>query len=119
MASKTGSYLRKSDRQRILKDLREKGELEEASESIQNEAIEAAAIEEKNRNPQTSIEGEAYGTGCLSCGRDDDHANLLICETCEAEYHTYCLDPPLRAVPTGDWFCRKFRSIPMSEISFC
>ena len=22
--------------------------------------------------------------------------------------HRYCLDPPLRAVPTGDWFCRKF-----------
>ena len=88
MASKTGSYLRKSDRQRILKDLREKGELEEASESIQNEAMEAAAIAEKNGDSQTSMEGEAFGTGCLSCGRDDDHANLLLCEACNAEYHT-------------------------------
>lgn len=91
MASKTGSYLRKSDRQRILKDLRERGELEEAPESIQNEAEKAAEIETNNGNPQTSPEGEAFGTGCLSCGRDDDHANLLLCEACNAEYHTYVI----------------------------
>lgn len=33
--------------------------------------------------------GEAFGTGCLFCGADDDHANLLLCEGCNAEYHTY------------------------------
>uniref|UniRef100_A0A7S4JZN6 PHD-type domain-containing protein n=1 Tax=Odontella aurita TaxID=265563 RepID=A0A7S4JZN6_9STRA len=46
-----------------------------------------------------------HGTGCLSCGADDDHANLLLCEACNDEYHTYCLDPPLRSVPEGDFFC--------------
>ena len=64
---------------------------EEASESIQNEAAKAAEIETNNGNPQTSPEGEAVGTGCLSCGRDDDHANLLLCEACNAEYHTYVM----------------------------
>lgn len=24
---------------------------------------------------------------------------------CEARYHTYCLDPPLDAVPAGKWLC--------------
>ena len=46
--------------------------------------------------------------GCLVCGKDNDHPCLLICELCNAEYHTYCLNPPLRGVPEGDWFCGKF-----------
>eukprot|EP00593_Proboscia_inermis_P003321 CAMPEP_0171299436 /NCGR_PEP_ID=MMETSP0816-20121228/8257_1 /TAXON_ID=420281 /ORGANISM="Proboscia inermis, Strain CCAP1064/1" /LENGTH=497 /DNA_ID=CAMNT_0011775233 /DNA_START=197 /DNA_END=1690 /DNA_ORIENTATION=- len=41
--------------------------------------------------------------GCVMCGADDDHANLLLCELCDAEYHTYCLG--LRSVPQGDFYC--------------
>eukprot|EP00536_Pseudo-nitzschia_multiseries_P000917 jgi/Psemu1/250046/estExt_Genewise1Plus.C_110159 len=124
MASKTGSFLRKSDRQKILRDLHQK------PESVRSEAAEVVASSSNSSNNSSSsnnnhidsgcttpkptplIDGhghavgdEPFGTGCLSCGRDDDHANLLLCETCEAEYHTYCLDPPLGAVPAGDWFC--------------
>ncbi|KAL3908500.1 MAG: hypothetical protein SGILL_008457 [Bacillariaceae sp.] len=47
------------------------------------------------------------GGGCTVCGRDDDHSNLLLCEGCETETHTYCLDPPLDAVPEDDWFCER------------
>ena len=87
MASKTGSFLRTSDRQRILKDLHKKGELELASESIQSEAVEA--VQKKCGEQLEKIaEDEPFGTGCLACGRDDDHANLLLCEACNAEYHT-------------------------------
>ena len=43
--------------------------------------------------------------GCLACGKDDDHNNLMFCDMCDSQYHYYCLDPPLHAVPTGDWFC--------------
>ncbi len=43
--------------------------------------------------------------GCRACGKDDDHANLLLCEACNDEYHTYCLNPPLSSVPEGDFFC--------------
>mmetsp|Transcript_22941 Transcript_22941/g.48531 ORF Transcript_22941/g.48531 Transcript_22941/m.48531 type:complete len:534 (+) Transcript_22941:3-1604(+) len=44
-------------------------------------------------------------SGCGVCGFDDDHANLLLCEGCDTEIHTYCLNPPLEKVPEGDWFC--------------
>ncbi|KAG7338186.1 HSF-type DNA-binding protein [Nitzschia inconspicua] len=47
----------------------------------------------------------ADGVGCKVCGRDNDHSNLLLCEGCDTESHTYCLDPPLDAVPDEDWFC--------------
>ena len=184
MASKTGSFLGTSDRQKILRDLQRKGELTPGSapEAVRKEAAEVI----KNHYANNTIEAEPFGTGCLACGADDDHANLLLCEACNAEYHTYvhhnatrsdpielfesvlqkrmipseirhrigffdcrvvnctidclvrygqflryirlrslflvflcnsfflvstkryCLEPPLRSVPAGEWYCRKF-----------
>ena len=43
--------------------------------------------------------------GCRYCGFDDDDNNQLICDLCESQFHIYCLNPPLRAVPDGDWAC--------------
>ena len=60
--------------------------------------------------PLSSSEPKAE-EGCLKCGHDDDHSNLLLCEGCNDEYHTYCLNPPLRNVPSGDWFCGEYRTI--------
>lgn len=48
--------------------------------------------------------------GCVVCKQDNDHANLMLCEGCNGEYHIYCLNPPMAAVPEGDWFCGKFVS---------
>ena len=66
------------------------------------------------RRPGTSSEakqGEPHhhpsSTGCLVCRLDSDHPNLLLCEGCNGEYHTYCLTPPLQSVPNDDWFCGK------------
>lgn len=42
---------------------------------------------------------------CRECDRGDMESDLLICEGCDACYHTFCLDPPLRSIPTGDWKC--------------
>jgi uncharacterized Zn finger protein (UPF0148 family) len=29
----------------------------------------------------------------------------LLCDTCDAGWHTFCLDPPVEEVPDGDWVC--------------
>jgi hypothetical protein len=29
----------------------------------------------------------------------------MLCDTCDAGWHTFCLDPPLDCVPDGDWLC--------------
>jgi hypothetical protein len=42
---------------------------------------------------------------CRTCGKDDDHANLLLCDKCDAHYHIYCLIPALKKIPTDEWFC--------------
>ena len=36
---------------------------------------------------------------CQVCGRGDDDDNLLLCDGCDTPYHTYCVSPPLKAVP--------------------
>ena len=30
---------------------------------------------------------------------------MLLCDSCDAPYHTYCLNPPLDEVPEGNWIC--------------
>lgn len=42
---------------------------------------------------------------CKVCGIDKDDDSVLLCDTCDAEYHTYCLIPPLARIPKGNWYC--------------
>ena len=57
------------------------------------------------------------GEGCCVCWGDDDRGRLLICDGCEEEYHTYCLDPPLPQLPTNSgeravcWGCSLFQGL--------
>ncbi len=30
---------------------------------------------------------------------------MLICDGCQSGWHKGCLDPPLKRVPKGNWFC--------------
>ena len=43
---------------------------------------------------------------CLFCviGKHDT-PSLLLCDSCDNEWHTYCLSPPLESIPDGHWFC--------------
>ncbi|CAK9290602.1 unnamed protein product [Gordionus sp. m RMFG-2023] len=42
---------------------------------------------------------------CQTCGNGDDEEFLLLCENCDLNFHTFCLMPPLKEVPKGDWRC--------------
>ncbi|XP_043723570.1 methyl-CpG-binding domain-containing protein 9-like [Telopea speciosissima] len=42
---------------------------------------------------------------CKVCGIDKDDDSVLLCDTCDSEYHTYCLNPPLARIPEGNWYC--------------
>jgi histone demethylase JARID1 len=46
----------------------------------------------------------------MHCGKGDNEDKLLLCQndqcgTPDGCYHTYCLNPPLKTVPKGDWLC--------------
>ena len=49
----------------------------------------------------------SQSVGCQVCHSLADEDQVLLCDGCDLEYHLFCLDPPLAAVPLDDWFCPK------------
>ncbi|KAL6704419.1 hypothetical protein ACN47E_008271 [Coniothyrium glycines] len=45
------------------------------------------------------------GDRCETCGTDTDPSHILLCDSCDAGYHGYCLDPPIKGIPAYDWHC--------------
>ncbi|WOK95214.1 methyl-CpG-binding domain-containing protein 9 [Canna indica] len=52
---------------------------------------------------------------CKVCGIDKDDDSVLLCDTCDSEYHTYCLNPPLARIPEGNWYCPSCIRIPSKK----
>ena len=44
---------------------------------------------------------------CEVCGSRDDEDSMLLCDGCDAGWHTFCCTPVIEEVPEGDWFCVK------------
>ena len=61
----------------------------------------------------TNVEGTTHpglikpraDLACTHCGDHRRAAVMLLCDNCDAPYHTYCLNPPLDIVPEGNWIC--------------
>jgi hypothetical protein len=52
--------------------------------------------------------GDNQHTLCMVCDKDDNHAELLLCDGhCGRGCHTYCCEPRLHEVPGPevDWYC--------------
>lgn len=49
------------------------------------------------------------GDVCCKCHSANDGDKMLLCgpndHTCSYACHIYCMDPPLKRLPKGDWFC--------------
>ncbi|KAH9847327.1 RCC1/BLIP-II [Lenzites betulinus] len=55
---------------------------------------------------------------CVVCEKDGgEEDTLLECEKCDYPYHLKCLDPPLDAVPDGEWFCPDCEADPGAPVS--
>ncbi|KAI1781419.1 hypothetical protein F4818DRAFT_398979 [Hypoxylon cercidicola] len=52
-----------------------------------------------DENPEIEEEEKV----CPLCSRADHEELLLLCDSCDSAYHTYCVD--LDHVPRGHWFC--------------
>ena len=39
------------------------------------------------------------------CFGKHDSKHLLLCDGCDREYHTYCLEPKLTSIPSASWYC--------------
>ncbi|GLE10208.1 hypothetical protein PINS_up022233 [Pythium insidiosum] len=84
----------------------------EAQQRVVDHGLDMAVDEEtkdgddnEEEEDEEEEEEENDDTVCTVCKTSEDEGNILMCDTCDAEYHLYCLSPPLTAVPEGDWFC--------------
>ena len=44
---------------------------------------------------------------CRVCLKDNHEDKLILCDHCDANYHVYCLSPPLSSVPDDAWMCQR------------
>ena len=42
---------------------------------------------------------------CEHCQTGNNEHLLLLCDGCDLGYHTTCLNPPMREIPLGAWYC--------------
>ena len=42
---------------------------------------------------------------CL-CRKPGNDSKMLVCETCDKGYHTFCLKPPMEELPAHSWKCK-------------
>ena len=52
---------------------------------------------------------------CELCHGKGDEAQMLLCDDCNKGFHTFCLQPPLSAIPAGDWWCRSCRNLTITD----
>jgi hypothetical protein len=72
-------------------------------------AAPASDAEEGGSEGKSSEEEESDDDSilCSMCGVGGDASLLVLCDGCDAGAHTYCMTPPLKAVPKGAWFCQR------------
>ena len=71
------------------------------------ELIAAVDSALKQTKAAEELHSSPWDQGCSVCGLDVVAGVVLLCDSCDAEYHIKCLDPPLLAEPEGEWFCPK------------
>mmetsp|Transcript_22725 Transcript_22725/g.49983 ORF Transcript_22725/g.49983 Transcript_22725/m.49983 type:complete len:478 (-) Transcript_22725:295-1728(-) len=73
----------------------------DSSKSIQ---LDRAAVKKISQMELMEVAGS-----CSSCHELEPEEELLLCEnfgkSCAGTWHLKCLTPPLKQVPSGDWFC--------------
>ncbi|RCV23786.1 hypothetical protein SETIT_5G032700v2 [Setaria italica] len=42
---------------------------------------------------------------CNTCGCLEHSLKMLICDSCEAAFHLSCCAPPIKELPTDEWYC--------------
>ena len=51
------------------------------------------------------LQRPAADLSCEVCASPHDEVRMLLCDACGTGWHLQCLDPPLSAVPPGQWVC--------------
>ena len=59
-------------------------------------------------------EAVAYGGVAMCvcvCRQPGDDIKMLVCDTCDKGYHTFCLRPAMTTIPKNGWKCKVCTSL--------
>ena len=71
---------------------------------LATEAVEDASSHSASASSSPDEYADLPCTLCHS-GEEELGTDMLLCDGCDRAFHLHCLDPPLQAVPAGDWLC--------------
>jgi hypothetical protein len=90
-----------------------KGKIRKAAEDAGD--IKLASLNKSRKGRRKREKAKENRSGAKDDDHDDedhdeceicqDGGDLMICDGCDASYHTTCLDPPLETIPDGEWYC--------------
>nr|XP_022921301.1 bromodomain adjacent to zinc finger domain protein 2B isoform X3 [Onthophagus taurus] len=58
-------------------------------------------------NKQRARKYNSKLSNCQFCNSGDNEDKLLLCDSCDKGYHTYCFKPKMENIPDGDWYCHE------------
>ena len=70
-----------------------------------NACADQAALDLRDANTSLQDDLSYEDSGCRVCSAQTHPEKILLCDGCDAQYHTFCLTPQLQHVPAGDWYC--------------
>ena len=86
--------------------------------SIQSKQLQLISADSKNKKRKRNskgatdrllldsfVEDEFQSQVCKTCGCGFGDVEMIVCDGCESLLHLSCLEPPLKRVPAGKWFC--------------
>ncbi|KAL0095178.1 C5HC2-type zinc finger transcription factor [Phycomyces blakesleeanus] len=56
---------------------------------------------------ETTTPDDSEEDPCQICHDNEGESDMIACEGCGHIFHLYCLSPPLKTMPQGDWHCIK------------
>lgn len=57
--------------------------------------------------PMSNPLARPWDQTCRVCLKDNHEDKVILCDHCDANYHVYCLSPPLSSVPEDAWMCQR------------
>ncbi|KAM5572478.1 lysine-specific demethylase JMJ17 [Rosa sericea] len=60
---------------------------------------------ERARVRKVKKEEEEHDQICEQCRSGLHGEVMLLCDRCDKGWHIYCLSPPLKQIPSGNWYC--------------
>ncbi|KAE9027525.1 hypothetical protein PR002_g10643 [Phytophthora rubi] len=80
---------------------------EQQQQEQQEEEEEEAVDNDGEMDAEEEEEMDKNVTVCEVCKSSERESDIVLCDDCDAEYHVFCLNPPLPEVPEGTWYCPK------------